>query len=93
MSAATPSQLVAAAVLLALVLVSAVAVVQARHDARRLFIQLEALTDTRDALNIDWGRLQIEQSTWASPGRIEQIATERLEMRVPDPVGVVIIAP
>lgn len=82
-----------AATLLLLVLVSAVAVIQVRHEARRLFIQLQALTDTRDRLNIDWGRLQIEQSTWASPGRIEQIAAERLDMSVPDPVRVVIIAP
>ena len=82
-----------AALLLVLVLFSAVAVVEARHDARRLFIQLQTLTDVRDELNIDWGRLQIEQSTWASPGRVEQIAVDRLEMRVPDPARVVIIAP
>ena len=82
-----------AALLLVVVLLSAVAVIEARHDARRLFIQLQALTDRRDELNIDWGRLQIEQSTWASPGRIEKIASEQLQMRVPDPAGVVIIAP
>jgi len=81
------------ATLLILVLASAVAVVQVRHESRRQFIQLQALTDTRDRLNIDWGRLQIEQSTWASPGRIEQIAADRLDMGVPDPVRVVIIAP
>lgn len=82
-----------AAVLVASTLISAVAVIHVRHEARRLFIQLQALTDTRDRLNIDWGRLQIEQSTWASPGRIEQIAGESLDMRVPDPVRVVIITP
>lgn len=93
MITAPPLQIAVAVALLLLVLISAVAVVQARHDARRLFIQLQELTDTRDELNIDWGRLQIEQSTWASPGRIEQIAAERLDMRVPDPARVVIIAP
>lgn len=82
------------AVLLAvLVLASAVSVVYARHDARQLFIELQQLTAERDTLNIDWGRLQIEHSTWASPGRVEQIARERLGMREPDPARVVIIEP
>ncbi len=82
------------AVLLAvLVLASAVSVVYARHDARQLFIELQQLTAERDSLNIDWGRLQIEHSTWASPGRVEQIARERLRMREPDPARVVIIEP
>ncbi len=82
------------AVLLAvLVLASAVSVVYARHDARQLFIELQQLTAERDTLNIDWGRLQIEHSTWASPGRVEQIATERLGMREPDPARVVIVEP
>ena len=82
------------AVLLAvLVLASAVSVVYARHDARQLFIELQQLTAERDTLNIDWGRLQIEHSTWASPGRVEQIARERLRMREPDPATVVIIEP
>ena len=44
-------------------------------------------------MNIDWGRLQIEQSTWASPGRVEQVARDRLNMSVPDPSQVVIIRP
>jgi cell division protein FtsL len=82
------------AVLLAvLVLASAVSVVYARHDARQLFIELQQLTAERDTLNIDWGRLQIEHSTWASPGRVEQIARERLGMREPDPARVVIVEP
>ncbi len=82
------------AVLLAvLVLASAVSVVYARHDARQLFIELQQLTAERDSLNIDWGRLQIEHSTWASPGRVEQIAREQLNMREPDPARVVIIEP
>ena len=82
------------AVLLAvLVLASAVSVVYARHDARQLFIELQQLTAERDTLNLDWGRLQIEHSTWASPGRVEQIARERLGMREPDPARVVIIEP
>lgn len=87
-----PDYLVAG-LLAALVLGSAVGVVYARHDARQLFIELQQLTAERDTLNIDWGRLQIEHSTWASPGRVEQIARERLGMREPDPATVVIVEP
>ncbi|UCC15701.1 MAG: cell division protein FtsL [Gammaproteobacteria bacterium] len=72
---------------------SAIGVVYARHEARKLFIGLQALASERDGLNIDWGRLQIEHSTWASPGRIEQMARDRLKMREPDPAAVVIVEP
>ncbi len=81
------------AVLAAAVLVSAVGAVYARHEARRLFIELQGLNAVRDDLKVDWGRLQIERSTWASLGRVEQIADEKLDMRVPDPAQVVIVEP
>lgn len=79
--------------LLLAVLASAISAIYARHESRALFIELQSLVDGRDRLNIEWGRLQIEQSTWASPGRIEQMATSRLGMRVPDPSQVVIVQP
>jgi len=82
-----------AAVLAVAVIASAVAVVYARHQSRQLFIELQRLSETRDDLNVDWGRLQIERSTWASLGRVEQIADEKLDMRVPDPGGVIIVEP
>lgn len=93
MAAERQVELVGAGVLAVLVLLSAVSVVYARHDARQLFIELQQLTAERDRLNIDWGRLQIEHSTWASPGRVEQIAREKLGMREPDPAKVVIVEP
>ena len=42
---------------------SALAVVYTKHESRRLFVELEQLTHERDELNIEWGQLQIEQST------------------------------
>jgi cell division protein FtsL len=53
------------AALAAAVVGSAVAAVHARHEARQLFIELQALNRTRDELNIEWRQLQIERSTWA----------------------------
>lgn len=93
MSETRPIKLVVLIALLLVVLLSAIASVYARHEARRLFVELQTLTAERDQLNIDWGRLRIEQSTWASPGRVEQMASERLKMQVPDPSSVVIVRP
>ncbi|MEX2124552.1 MAG: cell division protein FtsL [Woeseia sp.] len=63
--------------------VSAMALVYTRHESRKLFIELEQLTTVRDELNIEWGQLQIEQSTWATHARIERVATEELSLSRP----------
>ena len=57
---------------------SALALVYTKHESRKLFVELESLTHERDDLNIEWGQLQIEQSTWATHARIEQVATDDL---------------
>lgn len=59
---------------------SAIAIIYTKHEARKLFVELEALTTARDELNIEWGQLQIEQSTWATHARIEQVATKDLSL-------------
>lgn len=79
-------------VLVALVVGSAVGVVYSKHKSRRLFIELQDLQQKRDQLNTEWGRLQLEQGAWATHGRIERIARERLEMRMPNQSDVVILA-
>ncbi len=73
------------AVLLLAVVASAIAVVWARHQGRVAFVQLTQLQNQRDALNVDYGRLELEQATWAAPGRIEQIARGQLGMVDPAP--------
>ncbi len=66
------------------VFLSALQVVIARHETRRLFVELQTLEQTRDALNEEWGRLQLEQSTWAVNDRIETFARTRLDMKMPE---------
>lgn len=78
-------------VLLLATLVSALAVVYSTHQSRRLFVELHTLQTERDSLNVDWGRLQLEQGTWATHGRVEQTAREQLEMSTPLTNSVVII--
>lgn len=66
------------------VTLSALGVVYSQHRARALFVELQAHERTAAELETDWGRLELEQSTWATHGRIERIARERLDMRLPD---------
>ncbi|MGO4779494.1 cell division protein FtsL, partial [Lysobacter sp. 2RAB21] len=64
--------------------VSALLVVFARHEHRQLFVQLNKLQRERDELNIEFGRLQLEQATWAESNRIDQVARERIGMKFPE---------
>jgi len=71
--------------------VSAVALVYTKHESRKLFVELEGLTHARDDLNIEWGQLQIEQSTWATHARIEQVATDDLSLVRPTSTEIFVI--
>jgi len=77
--------------LLAAVVASAMAVVESKHRSRSLFVELQELERERDALNVEWGRLRLEQGTWATHGRVERLARERLDMREPPPGEVVVL--
>jgi cell division protein FtsL len=70
-------------VLLALVVASATGLVTSRHQARKLFIELDREQNLARQYEIEWGQLQLEQSTWATPARIEKIAREQLHMQLP----------
>ena len=69
----------AATVLMLLALaasLSAIGVVYARHEARREFVELTRLEAERDELDIEFGRIKLEQATWAESNRVEQVARE-----------------
>ena len=70
---------------------SAMALIYTKHDSRKLFVELEQLTTERDELNIEWGQLQIEQSTWATHARIEKVATEELSLVRPKSTEIYVI--
>ena len=73
--------------------ITAIGVVNARHEHRQLFVQLTRLEHARDELNIDFGRLQLEQATVAEATRIDQVARVRLGMKFPEAADVVVIRP
>ena len=72
---------------------TAIGVVYARHQHRVLFVQLNKLDRERDELNIEFGRLQLEQATVAESNRIDQVARLRLGMKFPEAADVVVVRP
>ena len=85
--------MVVIAALIPVVLSSALGVVYAKHQSRKLFVQLNELQQQRDGMNVEWGQLQLELSTWATNVRIEQVARQRLRMTNVDFDQVVIVRP
>jgi len=81
------------AVLWIAVLLSALGVVYGKQEARNRFNELQKLTDRRDDLDIEWGQLQLEQSTWATHGRVERVAHDDLGMVTPQPSELRIVQP
>jgi cell division protein FtsL len=67
-------------VMLLLVVASAVAVVYSKHSGRELFIEFQALANERDAMDVEWGQLQLEQSTLTTQGQVERDARDKLGM-------------
>jgi cell division protein FtsL len=79
------------ALLIAANVLTAIGVVFARHEHRQLFIALSAQEKARDELNIEFGRLQLEQATWAESNRIDQVARTRLGMKFPETSDIVVV--
>jgi cell division protein FtsL len=75
------------------VLGSATQVIYARHKARDLFVHLEKLNAERDSLEMEWGRLQLEQSYWSSHAFVERVANAKLQMSLPQTRDVRIVRP
>jgi len=62
------------------VIVTSVGVVYSKHQARKLFVELQALGNERDNMDIEWGQLQLEQSTLTTHGQVERAARDQLGM-------------
>ena len=70
--------------LIVIVLVSAVGTIAAQHQARKRLQALEQERDRSHNLEVEFGQLQLEMSSWAAHTRIERIAREKLGMQPPD---------
>ena len=86
-----PAPVTLAVALMLAVMISAIGVVYTKHESRKLFIELQAVSRERDELNIEWGKLQIEQSTFATHSRVERKATRDLALGRPELEDVYVI--
>jgi cell division protein FtsL len=80
-------------VLLLLLILCALALVTSQHHARKLYVELQKEQELAKQLEVEWGQLQLEQSTWAMHARIEKIATRSLNMGTPPPSRVQVVGP
>ena len=77
--------------LLAVLVLCALSLVTSRHQARKLYVELEREHAKAHSYETEFGQLQLEQSTWAMPVRVEKIAREALKMQIPGPGRVEIV--
>jgi cell division protein FtsL len=80
-------------ILFLLLIMTALGTVTAQHKSRKLYFELQQQQDAAKQYAIEWGQLQLEQSTWAMHARIEQIAEKKLQMQVPDAKRIQVVAP
>jgi len=72
---------------------SAAGAIYCKHRARQMFVELEQLNARRDNLEIEWGQLQLEQSSWSTQAFVERVASSKLHMAMPPPKEIEIVAP
>jgi cell division protein FtsL len=78
-------------ILLSAVLASAIGVVWTRQESRVLFVELSRLQNQRDDLGVEYGRLELEQATWAEPSRIDSEARVKIGMVNPRPQDIQLV--
>ena len=79
--------------LLAAVVVSSFGVIHSSHACRELYTELQRLEADQWHLQEDYGRLLLEQSTWASHHRVEKVARSELNMRAPTLAELRVVTP
>lgn len=81
------------AVMAGILVVCALVLVTSQHKARKLFVELQKQQDQARQLEVEYGQLQLEQSTWAMHSRVEKIAANNLQMRIPPVTRVHLVPP
>ena len=77
--------------MMTLTMVSGIAVVLKEHQNRTAFNELQELKDEGNELEVKWGQLLIEQSTFGVEGRVEEKAINELQMQLPVPAEIVMV--
>ncbi len=71
--------------LILLVVLSAQLLVLVTHESRNQQVRMQTLTGEKNALEVEWGRLLLEESALVAPARMEQLGTQSLNLRFPEP--------
>ncbi|STX50699.1 cell division transmembrane protein FtsL [Legionella busanensis] len=71
-------------ILMLLVLSSALAVIYMTNEYRTNFSELQKLEQQGHQLQLQWGQLLLEQASLATPARVELLAKQKLQMRLPE---------
>ena len=80
-------------VLAGILVLCALMLVTSQHKARKLFVELQKQQEVAKQFEVEYGQLQLEQSTWAMHSRVEKIASNNLQMRVPPSTRVHLVPP
>lgn len=73
------------------VILSGMSVVYSKFLSRSLFVELQQVRASKDHVDMEWGRLQLELATQGALGRVTRIANERLQMQVPAAEQIVVV--
>jgi cell division protein FtsL len=76
-----------------ILVICALMLVTSQHKARKLFVELQRQQEVAKQHEVEFGQLQLEQSTWAMHSRVEKIAANNLQMRVPPAARVHLVPP
>jgi len=80
-------------ILVAVLMACALALVTSQHQSRKLYVELQTEQEREKKFEVEWGQLQLEQSTWAMHSRIEKIATQQLRMSAPAAARIQVVPP
>ncbi len=84
-------KIIVTTVLFMSVFTSAMSIVMTQHNYRKTFMEIQKLESVKNDLIEEGGKLQLEQSTWATDDRIERLAREKLDMESPATESIVLI--
>lgn len=80
-------------ILIAILILSAVAVIYSKYQARLLFIEIQQKEKQLDDYAVEWGRLKLELTTLTEENRVEIEARKRLMLTLPVQNEIVYIKP
>ena len=79
------------AVLVFLLVALLVDYVYYQNKTRKMFAATQKIEKEKLEINAEWARLQIERSTLVANNRIERVAREQLDMKLPDEEQILVI--